>query len=119
MQKSLSISVSSVVLLRFFCVLPLGHTRPSVVSGFHRARSMAGGVGTCIASSYLKANDPTSLDLELNHSATSSVCTACVQGGRDSILYCFWPRVDSPSKPQWGSILLLFRALAPCSIPLL
>ena len=34
-------------------------------------------------------------------------------------LYCLRPRVDSASKPQWGSILLLVRALAPCSTPLL
>ena len=35
------------------------------------------------------------------------------------ILYCLRPSVHSPSKPQWGSILLLVRALAPCSTPLL
>ena len=29
------------------------------------------------------------------------------------------PSVDSPSKSQWGSILLLVRALVPCSTPLL
>ena len=45
--RSVSLRAVLVVLLRFaLCVLPLGHTRPSVVSGFHRARSMAEGVGT-------------------------------------------------------------------------
>ena len=38
---------------------------------------------------------------------------------RVETLYRFRPSVDSPSKPQWGSILLLVRALAPCSTPLL
>ena len=33
------------------------------------------------------------------------------RGGGDSVLYCFRPSVDNPSKPQWGSILLLVRAL--------
>ena len=37
---------------------------------------------------------------------------------RDAVLYCFRPCVDSPFQPQWGSILLLVRALPQYSTPL-
>ena len=43
----------------------------------------------------------------------------CARGVGDSVLYCFRPSLENPSLPQWGSILLLVRALAPCITPLL
>ena len=45
----------------------------------------------------------------------------CVPHARRVVefLYCLRPSVHSPSKPQWGSILLLVRAMAPYSTPLL
>ena len=57
--------------------------------------------------------------LKALHWNLSVWCRTCARGGGELVLYCFRPSVDSPSKSQWGSILLLVRDLAPYSTPLL
>ena len=46
-------------------------------------------------------------------------CDRMRAGWSSSDLYCFRACVDSSPTPQWGSMPLLVRALAPCSMPLL
>ena len=57
--------------------------------------------------------------LKALHWNLSVWCRTCARGGGELVLYRFRPSVDSPSKSQWGSILLLVRDLAPYSTPLL
>ena len=55
------------------------------------------------------------------HYTGTSQCDAARARGvvENLFLRRFRPSVDSPSKSQWGSILLLVRDLAPYSTPLL
>ena len=57
--------------------------------------------------------------LKALHWNLSVWCRTRARGGGELVLRRFRPSVDSPSKSQWGSILLLVRDLAPYSTPLL
>ena len=57
--------------------------------------------------------------LKALHWNLSVWCRTRARGGGELVLCRFRPSVDSPSKSQWGSILLLVRDLAPYSTPLL